>query len=263
MLKKFQLTLRPDAPCAPRAHWAYLLYASLLEQVPPAYGAALHHDGTTPMTQYLTPQPDGTLLWTVTLLGKTAREEVSPILETQTRYPLRKYQRSLEVVQQSCQSIETLDQLLAMAQTDQNHRLCFVTPAAFRQQNYYRLLPEPRLILQSQLKKWNGCFPECPIEDMGGGLEAMAAGLVLEDLHLNRSFYRLKGTSIPGFVGSIVLSNHLDGFHQLLANALLEFSGFAGVGIKTALGMGGTIHELCPRNPREATGRGSDRGPAL
>lgn len=43
-------------------------------------------------------------------------------------------------------------------------------------------------------------------------------------------------------VGDLTLENRLGGFHRELAEALLSFADFAGVGIKTTLGMGGVEH---------------------
>ena len=54
--------------------------------------------------------------------------------------------------------------------------------------------------------------------------------------------YVLKGSPIPGFVGELTLENRLEGFHRELADALLCFAPFSGVGIKTTLGMGGVEH---------------------
>ena len=90
------------------------------------------------------------------------------------------------------------------------------------------------------MKKWNGCFPECPIEDEDGeGLQALAEGLSISHFHIKDRAYWLKGTPVPGFVGELTLSNQLDGFHRQLASSLLIFAQYAGVGIKTTLGMGG------------------------
>ena len=40
----------------------------------------------------------------------------------------------------------------------------------------------------------------------------------------------------------MTLDNRLSGFHRELVGALLTFAGYAGVGIKTSLGMGGVTH---------------------
>ena len=97
--------------------------------------------------------------------------------------------------------------------------------------------------MQSLIKKWNGCILDCPIEDEDGqGLEALAAGLRPRSFRLYSRDYVLKGSPIPGVVGELTLENRLEGFHRELADALLCFAPFSGVGIKTTLGMGGVEH---------------------
>lgn len=137
------------------------------------------------------------------------------------------------------------DELFALAAqgNSQLHRLRFCTPTCFKSVGQYLPLPTTRLIVQSLMKKWNGCISECPIEDEDGqGMETLAAGLRPRDFQLRSRTYYLKGNSIPGFVGELTLENRLDGFHRELADALLLFADFAGIGIKTTLGMGGVVH---------------------
>lgn len=73
-------------------------------------------------------------------------------------------------------------------------------------------------------------------------MEAMAVGLLCRRFQLRDRTFFLKGNAIPGFVGEMTLDNRLSGFHRELAGALLTFAGYAGVGIKTSLGMGGVEH---------------------
>ena len=82
------------------------------------------------------------------------------------------------------------------------------------------------------------------IEDEDGeGIQAIANGLRIADYRLSSRDYLLKGQSIPGFTGELTLKCRLDGFHLTMANLLLHFAPYAGVGIKTALGMGGVTCE--------------------
>ena len=52
----------------------------------------------------------------------------------------------------------------------------------------------------------------------------------------------MKGNCIYGFGGHLNIKNNMTGFHKELADALLLFSQYSGIGIKTALGMGGVEH---------------------
>lgn len=244
MLTRYQLDLVPDRPCRPRAEWGYRLYAALLDRLPAEFGQMVHRDEVSPVSQFVCREGEG-LRWTVTLLGEEAQALAGPALEGAEPFPLNKEEVVLTPALRRQDRVSCVEELLLLGGGGNRHRLTFRTPAAFKSQGRYVSLPTPWLVLQSLVKKWNGCFPDCPIEDEDGqGLAAMAAGLTCGDFRLWSRSYWLKGRPIPGFRGELVLENCLSGFHRDLAGALLAFSGFAGVGIKTALGMGGVEHTV-------------------
>ena len=70
----------------------------------------------------------------------------------------------------------------------------------------------------------------------------LSEGLLLRHFTLTDRSFPLKGHRIPGFVGAWDLENGLSGEARQLLNALLYFSQFSGLGIKTTLGMGGVEH---------------------
>ena len=111
---------------------------------------------------------------------------------------------------------------------------------AFKRRKRYQNLPTTRLLLQSLIRKWNSCIPDRPMpETEDEALEELAADLVCRSFQLQDSTFFLKGNAIPGFTGSILFENRLTGAQGLRVDALLHFAPFSGVGIKTALGMGG------------------------
>ena len=246
MVTRYTLTLTPTKPCRSRPEWAYRLYAALQQEAPSAFGTDSHRDAITPVSQFLE-RREGKLTWQVTLLGRQSEEMLAPILEDKERYQLIKDDVELLVTKRKRIQINDVETLFdRCAGQSGQHRLEIRTPAAFKSRGQYQILPTPRLILQSLIKQWNGCFPHCPIEDEDGqGMETMAAGLVCRSYQLQDQGYFLKGHHIPGFVGELTLeSNRLAGFHKTLTDVLLFFSGFTGIGIKTALGMGGTVHRF-------------------
>ncbi|WP_308526911.1 CRISPR system precrRNA processing endoribonuclease RAMP protein Cas6 [uncultured Oscillibacter sp.] len=244
MMTRYRLALTPDHPCNPRPEWAYRLYAALLAQAPGAFGAEAHQDGATPVSQHLTLE-EGKLIWTVGLLGADCEEKLSSVLEQLHQLRLEKDRVTLAVERRERRTVADAEELLDLAARERGlHTLRFVTATAFKSQGRYLNLPSTHLIIQSLVKKWNGCIRECPIEDTDGqGAEALAAGLRLRAFRLYDRMYYLKGSSIPGFVGELTLENRLEGFQRQLADALLLFADHAGVGIKTTLGMGGVEHQ--------------------
>lgn len=240
MISRYHMTLRAESPARPRPEWAYRLYAALLEQVPKRFSFLAHEDAVTPVSQFLSVGERGELRWTVSLLGERSEDAVSPLLERLEGLSLDRG-ISVAVLDRERRALPDVEALFALAEREGSfHRMDFCTPTAFRSQGRYLNLPGPRLLLQSLVRQWNGCVTDCPIQDEdGGGLDALAHGLIFRGFRLRDRSYYLKGSVLPGFIGSMELENRQEGFHRLLADALLHFATYAGVGIKTALGMGG------------------------
>lgn len=240
-MTQYRLVLEPDRPCSPAPEWAYPLYAALLAQAPSGFAGAAHEDAVTPMSQFLTVE-EGRPVWTVTLLGEACEEALSGTLERLETIPLHRERVTLAVRRREAHRVADVEALFAQSAGHDRWRLEFCSPVAFKSRGRYQTLPSSRLVIQSLIQKWNGSVKECPIEDPDGqGLEALAAGLTVEGFSLHSRLYHMKGRPIPGCVGYLELENRLTGFHRELTDALLLFSGYAGLGIKTTLGMGGVI----------------------
>ena len=230
MIHSYQFRLSAPLP----ATAAYPLYAAILERAPREFAARLHESTVTPVSQYVRGD-----LWQVSLFGAGSIETLSPILEGLDEVFLRRDRTRVTLEQAGFRRIDSVDDLLEHPVLDRGS-LSFRTPTAFKSAGVYQLLPTQRLVLQSLILKWNGCFGDvCPIEDDGGGLEALAEGLCYRSLRLDSTEFAMKHTRIPGVLGQIAFENRLSGFHKQLANALLAFGTYSGVGIKTTLGMGG------------------------
>lgn len=213
---------------------AYPLYAAMLERAPKEFAARLHESAVTPVSQYVCGDT-----WRVSLFGPEAIDTLAPVLETMEEVFLRREQRHVGLELRSSGGIETVDELLELPPRSRS-TLELVTPTAFKSGGVYQLLPTQRLVMQSLILKWNGCFGDiCPIEDEGGGLEALAEGLCYRSVQLNSQLYSMKHTQIPGVVGSVAFDCRQEGFLRQLTNALLTFGTYSGLGIKTTLGMGG------------------------
>ena len=244
MLTRYEFRMTSDRLCRARAEWGYYLYAALLERLPREFGQRVHKNGASPVSQFVRLR-EGTLYWSITLLGEEIETLAGPVLEDCGCFSLQKDGVILAPSLEVREKIASVDELFWRGEAGGRvHGLEVCTAAAFKSRGKYQNLPTPRLILQSLIKKWNGCFPDCPIVDEDGqGMEAMAEGLALREFFLRDAAYILKGNSIPGFRGTLTLENRLTGFHRELADALLVFSGFSGLGIKTTLGMGGVRHK--------------------
>ena len=71
------------------------------------------------------------------------------------------------------------------------------------------------------------------------GIVKLASGLCISDYSLHTVRYNLKNAYIPAFTGRVTVTARLPVPLLELWNALLCWAPYSGIGIKTALGMGG------------------------
>lgn len=236
MITQYVMTLPAVPAHALSPDSAYRLYAYLLEQLPPEEAQWLHEAGNRGISQCLHYQKNaGVYLWTVNVLIDEIAEILCPILNELDQVFIE--QQSFSVFRKESRQI-TLEALLAHGITANRTTLCFCTPTAFKQSGRYTIFPQERLILQSLISRWNETFPSCPLEDQDA-FDALLASIHIVDYRLRTTRFLLKGVRIPGFIGSCVIEAKLALPLLELWNALLSFSDYAGIGIKTGIGMGG------------------------
>ena len=239
MITQYRFLLAaPDGRPLP-ASTAYRLYAWLLGQLPEALGDAWHQPGQSPLTQHLSRDISGREVWTLNLLSDEAAGLLAPVLDGLSDIPL--HAGTLAAQPLGMPGRVAAQELLLQAQQlpdTRRRELRFLTPTAFRQDGRYAIWPQERLLLQSLTLRWNELFPEFSLRDEDA-LEALRRGLFITDYRLATTRYPLKNVRIPGFYGSVWVESRLPAPLEEIWRLLLCFLPYAGVGVKTTLGMGG------------------------
>ena len=207
MLMQYQIQLESTNVCT--AEFAYPLYSALLSYLSPAFATQLHENQRTPIRHYLRPTEYGAM-WNITALDAQSYTELERCFSTQQHFILRKFHTQLQVRNIKKTTIPSIEALFA-------------------------------LVTESISRTWEQFI--CPIEDTENrGLQTLAEAALCTKLDVHTTSYPLKTATVPGVVGSMTIKNCATGFHQLWLDALLYLAQFTGVGIKTALGMGGVTH---------------------
>ena len=241
MIQQVQLVLAPPTGVRVPQAWAYRLYGWLMAQLPADVGDALHLQGEHPIAHFLHFSPEKqALIWTVNLLNETVRQSVSPLLTSVKEIPL--HELTLPVTEVRVSPAVSAAELIRFGRSygENRAKLVFLSPCAFKQSGRYAIFPQETLLLQSLTAHWNAAFPEYALTD-DDALLALQQGLHIVDYNLRTTRYPLKETRIPSFQGSVTVEAHLAPPLLELWNALLSFAPYGGVGIKTTLGMGGTV----------------------
>lgn len=223
-----------------RASLAYPLYAWLLSHIAAEDGERLHEQGIRPVSQYLWRNPRTQEdWWTVNLLNDEAVELFLPVLQQERVAQV--HQGAIAFTAREVESIDAAHVLVRRAEMmdpDRRFTLELVTPTTFKQDGRYVIFPQEALILQSLIARWGLCFPDMPLDD-ADAVQALLRGLHIVDYRLQTLRHPLKQTRIPSFVGRVILEARLPAPLMDVFRTLYCFAPYAGLGIKTALGMGG------------------------
>ena len=131
----------------------------------------------------------------------------------------------------------------------------FITPTAFRSGGRVTPLPVPELVFGSLLDRWDAFAPlTIPREARRFAAECVAIG----GLQIDTEYVSVAGGRVTGFTGWVRFAvTHRDPFWLGMLNLLAAFAPWAGVGMKTAMGMG-QVRLLVPRQsaaqPSQPTG---------
>lgn len=116
-------------------------------------------------------------------------------------------------------------------------QLHFISPTAFKQQGKYVFYPDLRCIFQSLMNKYDVAVQEETMLDRDTLDQLCDAAQVIR-YDLKSTSFPMEGIKIPAFIGKITIKMNGTQTMANFANMLFRFGEYAGVGIKTAIGMG-------------------------
>lgn len=135
-----------------------------------------------------------------------------------------------DLVKENYLSLETVKQISLLVNTP----VCFKD----NQTSFFNPTPDPKLFIQSALKKWNS-FSESSLNLEHENLFFdLSKSIFIKQYDLKTKTFQLNEITIPGFIGNITFG--LKGTSQTknLISMLFQYLTYSGVGIKTAMGMG-------------------------
>ena len=238
------MTLTPDGPVdglKQRNDLGPLLQGALMERVDAGYAALLHQLPFNPYSQYCFWE-EGSLVWRISALTDDAASYIIEPARQLDSLEVRSARLRFEVAKTSLDTlnIESLLKDVGQAGPDKL-RLQFLTPTAFKSQGRYVNIPSVRLILQNLLMHYGQVYDN--------NKEGYEETIEYVDQHVRVLSYSLRSSSfghiagggrrIPAFVGSMTLGLRGNEMTAGLSRMLLRFGEYAGVGIKTSMGMGG------------------------
>ncbi|MDD3185225.1 MAG: CRISPR-associated endoribonuclease Cas6 [Anaerostipes sp.] len=220
-----------------------VMHGILMEHVSYEFGEELHLNGVKPFSQYITNMKEDSFQWNICTMTENAKKEIIDSLCKKKEFYMKHKDLKLEVMDVSMTSIgyEELTEKYYFKEQPRYIDLQFLTPTAFKSNGCYVFFPSVRHIFQSLMNKYDTFSLESSIGSQEV-LEHLEKYVQVNKYQLKSVRFSLEGVRIPAFIGSFTLK--VNGPQQLvnLANMLIAFGEFSGVGIKSTLGMGAIIN---------------------
>lgn len=234
------LTIKLKSGQGVHVNMAPIFHGAMMELIRPEYAEFLHNRGMRPYTQCLYKE-NGMDVWRIVTLTKDARENIIDIL-LQSKFDhlfLKQKNMAVEFAQKEMYEIREEEQMNQLF-SDSNRkivRLDFIAPTAFKSEGKYLFYPNQRFIYQSIMNKHDKANPHMVTYEEET-LDELTRCAELIDYKLSSHRYYIERAKIPCFQGTVTYQMKGTKMIENLANYLLFYGQYSGVGIKCALGMG-------------------------
>jgi|LSQX01.1.fsa_nt_gb CRISPR-associated endoribonuclease Cas6 len=220
-----------------------LLHGVLMEHINDNYANDLHISALKPYTQNLKKaDEDNTYIWTINTLNSDAYDNIiMPLLSDKfKKFTIKNKGVQAKIIEKNlftCSYSDLIQKYYVKETTKRILKLELITPTAFKSMGEYVFMPDIRLIYQSLMNKYDTFSNDYTIKSEEA-LEHLIDNTKIIDYRLRSTRFHMEGVKIPAFLGNIVIK--INGAETMvnLVNMLFNYGVWAGVGIKTSLGMG-------------------------
>ncbi|MCI8634682.1 MAG: CRISPR-associated endoribonuclease Cas6 [Eubacterium sp.] len=216
-----------------------ILQGILMEQMDTNYARRMHEQGWRPYSQYL--DTGSCKEWVVKTCTQEAYQEIIlPLLSAQfTQFTIEKKNMQIKILEKNSKIIPKKELLEEFYSNSCSHYLnfAFLTPASFKSNGRYIIMPDARYIFQSLMNKYSAASKEMDMYD-SETLTQLSENSRIVRYRLSSTFFPVEGVKIPAFKGELSIKTDGTDTMARYARLLARFGEYSGVGIKTAMGMG-------------------------
>ena len=226
-----------------------VLHGVLMELVGTDYAGQLHEAGLRPYSQYIYFDKDkNQYIWRLSVVTADAVNRiVRPMLEMPEKIFLKQKRGYLYIKDRTILEETSYKALIHKFWNSDvlysQIKLQCMSTTSFKVDKQYTIFPEAFRIYRYLLRQWNQ-FSTFGMLDTASILGDFEAGVFIRDYNLRMSTYGLEGVKIRGFRGQVIMQFKRNVELQRVLALLSYYSQFTGLGIKTALGMGGVKCEV-------------------
>lgn len=221
------------------------LQGVLMGLIDTGYAKQLHAQGRKPYSQYI--RNGGHKEWMIKTLTQEAYQQIIlPLLDSKFQeFDIEKKHIHVRICKKEVKTI-SYQQLMDGFYSNECSRylhLEFLTPTSFKSGGRYVIMPDMRYIYQSLMNKYSAASTDMDMYDEET-LQQLTESSNIVQYRLKSTGFPLEGVKIPSFKGEMCVK--LSGTHTLAnyVRLLARFGEYSGIGIKTAMGMGGIeVHD--------------------
>lgn len=238
--------IRLKLPEGQRLHQSFgsILHGALMEYAHENFAEAMHKAALRPFSQFVYyDKAAECAVWRLAALNNEASEEIAYALNAmpQNLYLKQKdyvVQLSKPQVVKQTEYAQLAQQFFTMLQLPRKIEISFLTSTSFKAFGNYKIYPDNVYIFRSLLKRWNAFSGGLVLEEEKLE-EHLAEAVKVIGYNLSLQQYSVGGAPIDAFKGRYSLFLHGTQPTNRIALLLAAYAEYSGVGIKTALGMGG------------------------
>lgn len=241
MLQKIVLRCTNSQQERASYNWGSLLHGALMERLPKDIADALHDENLRPFSQYVLPLADNKLEWNIGLWDDSISEYIVQAVMPISSININYKGMELEVIgaeRKKQNERNFLARFFGQEPSCRRYELEFLTPCTHKSSGKYVLFPTPELMIQSLCMRFCAFSQEYSLADPKT-MAQISDNLQISGYSLHSVQYHIESAKIFGYMGRVSLYIHGPDQLARLTEMLLSFSEYAGIGIKTALGMGG------------------------
>lgn len=230
------------------ASWGSLFHGALMEQLPIDLADELHVSALKPWSQYLTVSQDGKVYWVLNTLSEPMTQAIEEVLlkKLPTEWLIRqkgiKIQMGVPVSIERASYRELADRAFSRQDVQRKYQVVFSTPTTFKTAGEFVLFPSTDLLFNSLAQKWDAFATEISLYDPEVRAH-LGTHVLIKKYRLASVPFSVDSSWLTGFEGKIEIGIRGPEALCRVADLLLSFGKYSGVGIKTALGMGGLTYE--------------------
>ena len=244
-----ELIVKADEPIRLVQSIGSVLHGVIMESIDGDYAGQLHEYTIRPYSQYI--YFDKTAQAFIWKIAGVTREAVERLVNVVYGLPdtiyLTQKAGNLHIIGRRIVEMTTyrelLDRFLGSESDYKGVEFTFTSPTSFKVDGQYTIYPETFRMYRYVLKRWNS-FSPCETMDSPDLSTAIESGTSVRHYQLHLQRFGIERIAINGFKGSYTLQFKQKLILRKVLALLSYYAQFTGLGIKTALGMGGVSVQL-------------------